>query len=82
MLTLFNMVIDTEKLTRYIEKLKIERAEAIQKFEELKRLFGELYQDTFWLYDFIQTQAPNKLGLYSLKREKFDNINKTWEFKD
>ena len=76
------MVIDTEKLTRYIEKLKIERAEAIQKFEELKRLFGELYQDTFWLYDFIQTQATNKLGLYSLKREKFDNINKTWEFKD
>jgi len=76
------MVIDTEKLSRYIEKLKIERAEAIQKFEELKRLFGDLYQDAFWLYDFIQTQAPNKLGMYSLKRERFDKINKTWEFKD
>lgn len=75
------MELDQEKLSRYIEQLKCEKAEAIQKYEELKRLFGELYQDAFWLHDFIQTQAPNKLGMYSLKRTKFDKINKTWEFK-
>lgn len=71
------MELDTEKLSIYIEKLKIERAEAIQKYEELKRLFGELYEDAWWYQDWIRCNAINKIVVY---RPKFDEINKKWEF--
>ena len=71
------MVYDMEKLSRYIEQLKIEKAEAIQKYEELKRMSSELYEDAWWLHDWIQTYAINKIYTH---QEKFDAINIRWEF--
>lgn len=63
-----------------IEELRIEAAEAKQQYEEMRQMFGELYQDAFWLQNWIQEEAMNKLGLYSIKRKKFDEIIKKWEF--
>ncbi|MFW9875900.1 MAG: hypothetical protein ACFFG0_22590 [Candidatus Thorarchaeota archaeon] len=74
------MTIDNETLSRNIEKVRIEAAEAKQKYEELHQMFSDLYQDAFWLQNWIQEEAMNKLGLYSIKRKKFDEIIKKWEF--
>lgn len=71
------MELDTEKLSRYIEVLKIREAEAIQKCEELKRLFAELYETAWWYQDWIRCNAINKIVIY---RNKFDDLNRKWEF--
>ena len=36
-----------------LEKVRVEKAEAIQKYEELKLMFVELFEDTAWLYKWI-----------------------------
>ena len=71
------MDLDTEKLSRYIEVLKIREAEAIQKYDELKRLFTELYEDAWWYQDWIRCNAINKIVVY---KRKFNELNEKWEF--
>lgn len=80
LLTLFNMTVHNESLSSSIEKLRIEVAESKQKYEEMQQMFSDLYQDAFWLQNWIREEAINKLGMYSMKRKKFDEIINKWEF--
>lgn len=76
LLTLFNTMSQKESLSRYIEKLRVEKAEAIQKYEELKLMFAELYEDTFWLYQWVHANDFFKMK----NTPKMDAIKNKWEF--
>ena len=70
------MISKNEALSRYIEKLKIEAAEAVQKYEELKLMFAELFEDTYWLYQWIYANDFFKMK----NTPKIKQISTKWEF--
>ena len=70
-----NAISQYEKLTRSLEQKRIEAAEAIQKYEELKLMFTELFEDTMYLYQWIYANDFFKLR----DTPKLIEINKRWE---
>ncbi|MCP4762615.1 MAG: hypothetical protein GY870_12615 [archaeon] len=69
------MISKNERLSRYIETIRIKAAEATQKYEELKLMFTELFDDTLWLYQWIYTNAFFKMK----DTPKITEIQKRWE---
>ena len=60
-----------------IEKLKIDKAEVIQKYDELQKSFKELFEDAFFLWNWIKDNCMDRLKVY---REKYNTVTEKWEF--
>ncbi|KKN90854.1 hypothetical protein LCGC14_0224370 [marine sediment metagenome] len=62
-----------------IENLKIDKAEAIQKYRELEETFKKLFSDAFFLWNYIKINM-NSPEYYIQNSPEYKEITKTWEF--